>query len=124
MEDLRSVAKCHKVLTACIFIQFLSMLCVFLPDYAGIFGLLFLVSTFAVGSATSLILGAKVMHAGWGILFSLASLVPCLGLIAMVILVQRASNFLEHNGFYVGFFGASLEEIDARIRQRDDAPQS
>ncbi|MBI83684.1 MAG: hypothetical protein CMJ81_10850 [Planctomycetaceae bacterium] len=71
-----------------------------------LFGLLIvLASTFLVIS-----LAIKVFSTGIGILLGLLTLVPCIGLLGLLLVNIRATRVLRQNGIHVGFFGAKRFE--------------
>jgi len=47
-----------------------------------------------------------------GIINGLLCLIPCLGIIVLLIINQRATTFLRTNGIKVGFFGADKSQFN------------
>ena len=52
------------------------------------------------------------MHGVWhAVIYGIMMLVPCLGLILLIILNSRVTNFLTRNGVKVGLMGAKMETV-------------
>lgn len=79
----------------------LSGLCFLLAAVAGpVFVFLLSIQVFGVGEGIAM-----------GILFGILSFIPCLGLIMLVIINQKATSMLQEKGIKVGLLGASLSKI-------------
>jgi hypothetical protein len=62
-------------------------------------------------SVFTLLLANKVYNIGVAILVLLLSFIPCFGLIAMLVVNQKATRMLREKGIEVGFLGASLSQF-------------
>ena len=111
-EDLKSVAKYQKGILVCILIYLIAVFTQFLlpPELRPIvaFGVL------AVGLAGTIfviLLAMKVYNTGVGILLGVLTLVPCLGLIILLVVNGKATSILKQNGIKVGLLGADLSQV-------------
>jgi hypothetical protein len=111
-EDLRAVAKYQRGLLICVLINIISLVLPYIlpPNLllaaqicVGIAGLVGLVFVF--------LLSTKVYGIGAGILLGILTLVPCLGLIVLLIINQKATTVLRQNGIKVGLLGADPKTI-------------
>jgi len=64
-----------------------------------------------VGAVCVFLLAIKVYGTGLGILLGILSLVPCVGLVILLIVNGKATGVLKQNGIKVGFLGANLSSI-------------
>ena len=111
-EDLRSVARYQKGVIVCILIYLLAMLCQFaippeLRMFLGI-GVMFVGLT---GAVFAFLLAIKTHGTGQGILLGILCLVPCVGLLVLLIINSKATSVLKQNGIKVGLLGADLKSI-------------
>ncbi len=58
------------------------------------------------GLIYTFILATKIYNTGLGIILSILTLIPCLGLIVLLMVNQKATAMLQENGYEVGLFGA------------------
>ena len=111
-EDLRSVAKFQKGILVCILFQLVAIIgqLALPPDI----GLLISIAVLVVGIASGafvFMLAIKVYGTGLGVLLGVLSLVPCIGLIVLLIVNGKATSVLKQNGIKVGLLGANLSAI-------------
>jgi len=110
-EDLRSVAKFQKGILVCILIYLAVIGQLALPpDIRPLIGIAVLIAGI-VGAVFVFLLAIKVYGTGLGILLGVLSLVPCVGLIVLLIVNGKATGVLKQNGIKVGLLGANLSEI-------------
>jgi hypothetical protein len=57
------------------------------------------------------LLAIKVYSTGVGVLLGILTLVPCIGLIVLLIVNGKATGILKQNGIKVGLLGANLSQI-------------
>ncbi len=57
------------------------------------------------------LLAKEVMNAGVGVLCALLMVVPCISLIVLLVVNQKATSFLQANGIHVGLLGADPNSI-------------
>jgi len=112
-EDLKRVAQAQKILLICILVQILAFLGrLFVPSYEGqiaitaVWGIASLVGTVFV-----FILAMRVYSTGTGILLGILTLFPCLGLIILLVVNQKATTVLTQNGLKVGLLGADMSQF-------------
>jgi predicted RNA-binding Zn-ribbon protein involved in translation (DUF1610 family) len=123
---LRSIAQYQRYLLICILIQILAWIAYFISFVAlkpdpnnlsgsafAVIGLFFLVLLVAGLAATvfAFMLTMKLSNVWVAILVLLLSLVPCAGLIALLVINGIATNRLRNNGISVGFFGADMSDF-------------
>ena len=111
-EDLRSVAKYQKGIVVCILIYLIAVICQFaIPaELRPIIGLGILVVGLA-GTVFVFLLAVKVYSTGVGVLLGVLTLVPCIGLIVLLVVNGRATGILKKNGIKVGLLGANISQI-------------
>ena len=111
-EDLRSVAKFQKGILVCILFQLVAIIGqLALPPEIR---LLISIAVLVVGIVSSVfvfMLAIKVYGTALGVLLGVLSLVPCIGLIVLLIVNGKATGVLKQNGIKVGLLGANLSEI-------------
>ncbi len=112
---MRQIASYQRGLIFCILIQILaysanqivfSMNPILLP----VSGLVIL-GAIVAGVVFAVLLAIRVYSTGAGILMGLLAIVPCLGLVMLLIINQAATKRLTQNGIKVGFFGASMSQF-------------
>lgn len=63
------------------------------------------------GTVFVFLLAIKVYSTGVGVLLGILTLVPCIGLIVLLIVNGKATGILKQNGIKVGLLGANLSQI-------------
>ena len=111
-EDLRSVAKYQKGILVCILVYLIAVIGQFaIPaEFRPIIAL----GVLAVGLAGTVfvfLLAIKVYSTGVGVLMAILTLVPCVGLIMLLVVNGKATAILKQNGIKVGLLGANLSQI-------------
>ena len=56
-------------------------------------------------------LSTKLYGVVEGIATAVATLIPCVGLILLLVIIREASDILRQNGIRVGLFGAELRDL-------------
>lgn len=111
-EDLRSVAKFQKGILVCILIYLCAVIGQFaLPADLRLFLGLGVLVVGLVGTVFVFLLALKVYSPVVGILLGLLTLIPCVGLIALLVVNGKATSILRANGLKVGLLGANVSEI-------------
>jgi len=109
---LRSIAVYQKVILVCILVYILSFVAQFFvpTDLRWMVGIPVLL---VVLTATVFVflLSTKVYSVAIGVLLGLLTLIPCIGLIALLIINSKATGTLKANGISVGLLGADLSQI-------------
>lgn len=108
-EDVRSVALYQKGILVCILLYLCAFAVQFLlpPELRLVLGLGILLDGL-VGTVFVFLLSTKVYGVGLGVLFGLLTLIPCLGLIMLLIINGKATSVLRQNGYKVGLLGARV----------------
>jgi hypothetical protein len=111
-EDLRSVAKFQKGILVCILIYLIAVIgSAFLPPALQQLVGLGVLLIGVVGAVFVFLLAIKVYGTGLGIVLGILSLIPCVGLIVLLIVNGKATSVLKSNGIKVGLMGANLSQI-------------
>jgi len=63
------------------------------------------------GVVFAVLLAVRVYSTGAGIAMGILAIVPCLGLIMLLIINQAATKKLTENGIKVGFLGANMSQF-------------
>jgi hypothetical protein len=74
---------------------------------AGIVGL-------AIGVTSTVfvfLLASKVYEGGTGILLAILTLIPCIGLLVLLVINGKATSILKQNRVRVGLFGANMTDL-------------
>lgn len=111
-EDLRSVALYQKGILICVLVYLLAMIFQFaLPEEIRPLVGLAVLLVGLVGTVFVFLLAIKVYSVAAGVLLGLLAIVPCVGLIVLLIVNGKATSILRQNDIRVGFMGAKLSEI-------------
>jgi hypothetical protein len=115
-EDLRSVAAYQKGILYCILGQLLAMPAMALGA-RGLPPLVLLVVALAfwgiaiTATVFVFMLASKLYGTGMGIVLGIATLLPCLGLVALLIISAKATTVLRDHGIRVGLLGAKMSDF-------------
>jgi hypothetical protein len=111
-DDLRSVAKYQKGILICILIYLLAVLAQFgIPAELRLVLALGVLVVGIVGTIFVFLLAMKVYSTVVGVLLGILTLVPCVGLIVLLVVNGKATAILRQNGIKVGLLGANLSKI-------------
>lgn len=111
-EDLKSVAMYQKGVLVCILINLIVIFGrFFVPENVQlIMGLLYIPVGLA-GTVFIFLLAIKLYSTGLGVLFGLLTFIPCIGLIVLLVVNNKATTVLQQNGYKVGLLGANLSQF-------------
>lgn len=111
-EDLRAIAKSQKGILLCILAEILAIgLSSAAPQQLrGLFSIVFFAASIAAAVFVFL-LAMKINGVGMGVFLGILTLIPCLGLIVLLIVNGQATSVLKKNGIKVGLLGAKLSDI-------------
>jgi predicted RNA-binding Zn-ribbon protein involved in translation (DUF1610 family) len=114
-EDLKQIASYQRGVILCILVQFLAYIAYGAlsrvnPIMAAIPSLVVLGAVIA-GVVFAVLLAVRVYSTGAGIAMGILAIVPCLGLIMLLIINQAATKKLTENGIKVGFLGANMSQF-------------
>mgnify|MGYP006908249900 CR=1 FL=1 len=111
-EDVRKVAQYQKGIIVCILIYLLAVMGQFaVPPELRLFLGLGVFVLGIVGAVFVFLLAMKTYGTALGILLGILSLVPCIGLIVLLVVNGKATNILRQNGIKVGLMGADVSSI-------------
>ncbi len=111
-DDLKSVAKFQKGILLCILAEMLFFgLQMGAPQQLRpVISLGFLAASL-VATVFVFLLAMKVYSTGMGVFLGILSLIPCVGLLILLIVNGRATSVLKENGISVGLLGAKLSDL-------------
>lgn len=111
-EDLRRVASYQKGILVCILIYLIAMFGQFaLPPELRVLVSGGVIVVGLVGTVFVFLLAMKVYSTVVGILLGILALVPCLGLLILLMVNGKATAVLKQNGIRVGLLGADLSQV-------------
>jgi uncharacterized membrane protein (GlpM family) len=111
-DDLRNVAKYQKGIIVAILIYMVAVIGQFaLPSELRVLSAITGLLAGLVGAVFVFLLAMKTYGTGSGILLGILSLMPCFGLIILLMVNGRATNILKQNGIKVGLLGANVSSI-------------
>ena len=110
--DLRSVATYQKGILVCILAYLLLVALQFaLPTEVRLFLALAAVAVSITATVFVFLLATKVYSTGLGVLLGILTLIPCVGLIVLLIINGKATAVLKAHGIRVGLLGASMSDL-------------
>lgn len=117
--DVREVAVRQKGIIYCLLANITFVIASFAvpPEMQLIFAVLALAAQ-VTAAVFVFMLAIHLYGTGTGILLGILTLIPCIGLIILLIVNGKATTVLRQNGVHVGFLGASLSQIPARGQYR------
>jgi hypothetical protein len=111
-ETLRAIVTYQKVIIICVAIYLSLVLAQFgIPPELRIFLALVAVPVVLTAVVFVFLFATKVYTTAIGVILGFLVLIPCIGLIVLVIINQKAISILKDHGISVGFFGASSSDI-------------
>jgi len=111
-SDLRSVAFSQKGIMVCILLYFVAFgIMMVTPAPMRFFLSLGVLIDGLIGMIFVLLLATRVYGTAVGIVLGVLTLVPCLGLLVLLAINDRATKLLKKNGKRVGLLGADLAQF-------------
>ena len=111
-EDLKSIATFQKGILVCILLYLMAVIGQFaLPVEARLFLGLGVLAVGVVATVFVFLLALKIYSTAVGVTLGILTLIPCVGLIVLLIVNGKATGILKANGIKVGLIGAKLSEI-------------
>jgi hypothetical protein len=118
-EDLRKVAVYQKGILVCILISLIGIAFnlisivtqMAIPDAVRVALSVGLLVVGLASSAFVVLLAIRVYNLALGILLGLLSILPCVGLLVLLVVNGKATRTLQSNGHRVGLMGADLSEF-------------
>ncbi len=111
-EDLKTVAVAQKSIIVCILLYLCLIVArFFVPYQYNLYLLICMLVIGLVSTASVFVLAMKVYSVIQGILVGILTMVPCLGLLLLLLVNQKATKILKDNGHNVGLFGADLSRF-------------
>lgn len=108
-EDVRSVAMYQKGILVCILLYSCAVAATaLLPSSLRFLAPLAILLLGLAGTVFVFLLATKVFGTGLGILFGLLTMIPCFGLVMLLIINGKATSVLRQNGYRVGLLGAKM----------------
>ena len=113
-RDLRDVAVSQKGILVCILLQILLVVANFMvPQNSRIF---IAVTSLAIGVVQAVFvfrLAIRLYSVGLGVLCGILALIPCIGLLTLLVMNSKATTILRASGHKVGLLGVDLAEFPA-----------
>jgi hypothetical protein len=95
-----------------VLIYLLAVICQFaLPPEVRMFLALGIIALGITATVFVFLLSIKVYGTGIGVLLGILTLIPCIGLIILLVINVKATSVLKKNGIKVGLLGADLSSI-------------
>jgi hypothetical protein len=118
-EDLRTVAMSQKAIIYCILGEVCTIPLRFamnamMPEAQLVAALLLLAFYLVVGITAAVfifMMAVKVYSTGVGVLLGILTLIPCIGLIVLLIINAKATSIMRQNGVRVGLLGANMSDL-------------
>jgi len=119
-QDLRSVAMYQRGIIACILLYIIAFIAQTLitsqrtaeiPLWVGVLSVLATLGIIVAGAVFVFLLSIKVYGPALGVLLGILTLIPCLGLLALLRVNAKATTVLQQNGIKVGLLGANPATI-------------
>lgn len=111
-EALRAIAFNQKAIILCILVYLILVAVQFaIPEESRIYLGFALIPLGITATVFVFLLATKVYSTGMGVLLGILTLIPCVGLIVLLIINAKATNTLKSHGIHVGLLGASSSDI-------------
>lgn len=111
-EDLRSVATYQRYIMLCILVYLGAAFGQFaVPQEVRMSIAGGMLAVGLAGTVFVFLLSTKVYGTVQGIIFAILTLIPCIGLIVLLIINSKATNILKANGIKVGLLGANPADV-------------
>jgi len=111
-QDLYNIAVYQKAIQVCILVYFLAVLAQFvLPAEVRLFVGVSVLGIGVVATVFVILLALKMYSTGMGIFLAILTFIPCIGLITLLVINQKATGTLTKNGYRVGLLGANLSQF-------------
>jgi hypothetical protein len=111
-SDLKEIASQQRAIMLCILAYIVAVICQFaLPQNLRLFVGLAVMAVGVIAAVFIFMLAIKLYGTGVGILLGILTLIPCIGLIVLLIVNGKATNILRENGVKVGLLGADPKQV-------------
>lgn len=109
---LRNIAKYQKGILTCILIYLISVIANFaVPAELRIFMILGGAAVSIASAVFVFLLAVALYGTALGIVLGILTLIPCIGLIVLLIVNGKATAQLKENGYRVGLMGADMSQF-------------
>lgn len=111
-ETLHAIAFNQKAIILCILVYLILVAVQFaIPEDRRPLLALALIPLGITATVFVFLLATKVYSTGMGVLLGILTLIPCVGLIVLLIINAKATSTLKSHGIHVGLLGASSSDI-------------
>jgi hypothetical protein len=111
--ELRRIAKYQRAIIGCILLNICAYaLAMALRDQAPLIFLGIVLVVGVVSTVFVFLLSVELFGPVIGVLCGFLTLVPCVGLITLLVISSQATGTLRRHGYHVGFFGAAPSQFD------------
>lgn len=112
-KDLYHVARMQKGIIICILLYFIAMFGqLAIPQQLRGLILIGLLFVLLAGAVFVISLSVRVYGTALGIVLGILALIPCWGMIVLLVINSKATRIMKDNGIKVGLMGANLSEIE------------
>jgi hypothetical protein len=112
-KELRKIAIYQKVICVCILAYLIAVVAQFaLPDVGRLLLGLGILGVALAAAVFVFLLSMELYGTGLAIVFLLLTLIPCVGLITLLVINSKATATLQRHGYRVGLLGARLSDFD------------
>jgi hypothetical protein len=111
-QDLYSIAIYQRIIIFCILAYLIAVVAQFAvpQELRIVLGLVFM-GVAVAATVFVFLLAIKVYQVGLGVLLGILTLIPCIGLITLLIINGKATAVLQKHGYRVGFLGADMAQF-------------
>ncbi len=114
-ENLRQVATYQRGLIFCILIYILAAVAygvlTQVNRFLAVIPSLVVLCAIIAGIVFAILVATRVYSTGTGIVLGILVIIPCVGLVILLVINQAATKMLTGNGIKVGFFGANMSQF-------------
>jgi DNA-directed RNA polymerase subunit RPC12/RpoP len=111
-SDCHQLAMMQKGIFVCILLYLLAIPLPFvIPQEYRMIPIGYALVVSLIGTVLVWAMAIKVFGGGVGTLFGLMSLIPCVGIIMLLVINGKATAVLQNHGYTVGFLGVPMSEL-------------
>lgn len=112
-EDLRTIAGNQKGILICILVYLIAVAAQFaIPDEMRILLGIGVIVVGVVATVFVFRLATKLYSRQNGIVLTILTVIPIVGLIVLLVINGKATNILKQHGVHVGLLGARMSDLD------------
>ncbi len=116
-DELRGIASSQKAVLVCLLGYIIALVATFALGGNGLIAGVVCAVLGITATVFVFLLATKIYEGSAGILLGILTLIPCIGLIALLVVNQKATSILKDNGVGVGLLGANSDDLDRAERR-------